>query len=59
MNANLLSSKSSRCASFLLAVLTSAGVLGATAFGMDSQAPADVPQLVVMERVVVTGTAVN
>lgn len=59
MNANLLSSRSARLAGFLLAVLTSAGVLGATAFGMDGLARNDAPGLIVMERVVVTGTAIN
>ena len=51
-------STSTRLTSLLLAVLTSATVLGATVAGMQAHVPADAT-VVVMERVTVFPTAVQ
>jgi hypothetical protein len=59
MNARFAAPARTRIAAFAAAVLTSAVVLGATVLGMQPGSPSADAQVIALERVVVTATAVN
>jgi len=59
MNAKFAAPTATRIAAFAAAILTSTVVLGATVLGMQSGSHAADLQVVALDRVVVTATAVN
>jgi len=59
MNATFTAPTQTRIAAFAAAILTSTVVLGATVLGMQAAGQGADLQVVALERVVVTGPAVN
>jgi len=59
MNATFTAPTQTRIAAFAAAILTSTIVLGATLFGMQPTGQGADLQVVALDRVVVTATAVN
>lgn len=59
MNATFTAPTQTRIAAFAAAILTSTIVLGATLFGMQPAGQGADLQVVALDRVVVTATAVN
>lgn len=59
MKTNFATSTKARVAAFALALVTSTAVLGATIFAMQPRYEGASPQLIALERVVVSVPAVN